>query len=182
MNIDPRQLERWSRDVEKNIDKLGRHVNELKKFQMHIEYEKQVEAAQQLTERLQANSRSYTHLIVAAGYAGFFGFWSMLRKGMPPWLYAMAGLLITISLVLFIGWEVTKMIWGSVHLNRVQKDLAAKPPSPEIIAQFQNALSAFERRSNRVWIWFLVPTIAFGLGAAMCLLAHFSWRLWAVFF
>jgi hypothetical protein len=181
MNIDPRQIERWSRHVEESINKLARNINVLNKFQMTVEYENQVEAAQHLIERLQSNLRTYTHLIVAAGYAGFFAFWSMLREGMPPWLYALAGLLITISLVLFIGWEVAKMIWGAIHLNRVQKNLVSKPPSPEIIAQLQNSLSAFERRANRLWIWFLVPTIAFGLAASMCLLAHFSWRLWSVF-
>src|SRR5438093_13698402 len=100
--IEPRQLERWSSDVTKRIDELGRHVNDLRRFQAEMNYEKQIESAHRLIERLQGHATSYTNLIIAAGYAGFFALWTTLYKNLPQWLYALSGLLIVLSLLFFL--------------------------------------------------------------------------------
>jgi hypothetical protein len=178
MNIDPNRLQRWSDDIAGRVNELGHHVNDLRKFKMIIEYEKQIESTQQLTERLQSNAMSYTNLIIVAGYAGFFTFWATLAKELPHWLYSLTGFLIMVSLLTFIGWEIFKMIWNAIYLNSIQKQLTAEPPSAATLKNFQAAISKFERSANRVWIWFLIPSVMFGLSAGLCLLGFFAWRIW----
>ncbi|KRA33799.1 hypothetical protein ASD68_12680 [Rhodanobacter sp. Root627] len=162
--------------MDKRTSDLGRRVANLQAFQAAVEYDKQIKTAQELTTRLQSNASAYTNLVMVAGYAGFFTFWATLSDKLPPWLYAVTGLLIIVSLLLFIGWEITKMIWSALHLNKVQRNLEGKP-GPEVLAQFQSSLQQFEKASNQVWVWFLVPTVVCGLSAGFCVLGFFVWRI-----
>lgn len=178
MDIDSRQLQRWSEDVARQINELGKHVNDLRQFQMHVEYDKQIESAQQLAEKLQSNAASYTNLIIVGGYAAFFTFWATLRGEMPSWLFATAGFLITSSLLIFISWEIGKMVWTSVHLNRIQQQLTSEAPSPDVLKKFQSESASFGRRMHRLWPWFMIPSVLLGLGAGLTLLGFFLYRLW----
>ena len=180
MDIDPHRLQTWSQQMEKRASDLGRRVANLQAFQAAVEYDKQIKAAQELTTQLQSNATAYTNLVLVAGYAGFFTFWATLSSKLPPWLYVVTGLLIIVSLLAFIGWEVTKMVWSALHLNKVQQDLSGKP-GPEVLAQFQSSLQRFAKASNRVWVWFLVPTVVCGFGAGLCVLGFFVWRIWRSF-
>lgn len=177
MNIDPQQLNRWSQNVEKNLNELTKHVNDLRKFQLTIEYKQQLQAAHDLISKLHSQSVSYTNLILVAGYAAFFTLWSQLNDKLPPFIFNLAGLLIVASLLCFISWEVTKMIWGNLSIRRVQKELDSAPPGPNTMAKFQEALTSFDKKSGKIWVWFLFPTIAFGVGAGLLLLGFFIWKL-----
>lgn len=177
MSIDPRQLERWSKNVENYLNELAKHVNDLRKFQITIDYERQLQAAHEFISKLHSQSVSYTNLILVAGYAAFFTFWSQLHDDLPPLIFNLVGLLIIASLLCFISWEVTKMIWGNLSIRRVQAELDGAKPGPTTMAKFQEALTSFDRRSGKIWVWFLVPTITFGAGAGLLLLGFFTWRL-----
>ncbi|MFU4332516.1 hypothetical protein ACM726_29895, partial [Pseudomonas aeruginosa] len=69
---------------------------------------------------------NYTNLILVAGYAGFFAFWSTLSEKVPTLLFSITGLLILISLVLFISWELIKMCWGALYMRKVDRILAGQ--------------------------------------------------------
>ena len=177
MNIDPQQLDSWSKNVEKSLNELVKHVNDLRRFQLTIDYKQQLQAAHDLISKLHSQSVSYTNLILIAGYAAFFTFWSQLNDELPPFIFSLAGLLIIASLLCFVSWEVTKMIWGNLSIRRVQAELNGAPPGPNTIAKFQEALTSFEQKSGKIWVWFLVPTICFGACAGLLLLGFFTWRL-----
>jgi hypothetical protein len=168
---------RWSSDMERYINHLIHEVNELHRFQMSVEHDKQIQAVLELMGRIQASHVSYTNLIIVAGYAAFFTFWSTLKNDLPGWLYAISGLLIVLSLLIFIAWEVTKMIWSAVSLRNIERRLTSRPPEADVIFKFQQEINAFERRINRLWIWFLVPTVTLGLASGLCLVAFFAWKL-----
>lgn len=176
--IDPRQLKNWSKQVESHLNELTREVNELRRFQASVDYERQVQAAQEFIERLQSNSVSYTNLILAAGYAGFFALWATLENDLPRWLHSLSAFLIVLSLLLFVAWEVTKMVGSAFHLRCFQQQLSAQPAGPDTIAKVQQALNEYDRRVGRLWVWFLIPTIVFGLAGGLCLLGFFTWRLY----
>ncbi|MBN0315103.1 hypothetical protein JTM73_33150, partial [Pseudomonas aeruginosa] len=72
----------------------------------------------QLNEKLMTQASNYTNLIMVAGYAGLFGLWSTLVGRLPQWLYALCGLLALLSLLLFVSWEIIKMVWGSLYVKR----------------------------------------------------------------
>jgi len=130
--MDSRLFDRWLNEINSHLNRLTKEVKELRQFQASVEYEKQVQAALELMGRMQASHASYTNLIIVAGYAAFFTFWSTLKNDLPKWLYAVSGLLIVLSLLVFIAWEVTKMIWGAFHLRKAEYQLTSRSPGPDI--------------------------------------------------
>jgi hypothetical protein len=181
MNIDERVLQRWSDDISRQINTLGREVEGLKQFQSDVQYDKQVQAALEITNRMQSGHAAYTNLVIAAGYAAYFTLWSTLKGDLPNWLYATSGLLITLSLLIFIAWEIAKMIWSAIAFRNIENRLASRAGSPEAITKWQQEILTFDRRVSRIWVWFLVPTIMFGLISSLCLIGFFAWRLWNTF-
>lgn len=169
--------ERWAQQVNDSINHLGQHMDQFQNFKNRYEMDKQIEAVQQLNDKLIAASVNYTNLILVAGYAGFFAFWSTLSGKVPTLLFSITGLLILTSLVLFISWELIKMCWGALHMRKVSRILAGQK-GPRVIAQYDAAQVDFQRRSNRVWVFFLIPTIITGLGAACGLIGYFAYDLW----
>ncbi|MCS5516384.1 hypothetical protein NWF32_19350 [Pseudomonas qingdaonensis] len=121
-----------------------------------------------MAEKQMTHSTSYTNLILVAGYAGYFAFWSTLVTKLPSWLYALSGLLALLSLLLFISWEVIKMTWGTVHLNRINKMIIKTVRGPNVLQIIDAASSLQNVRTNKLWLWFLVPTLIFGIGPGCC--------------
>jgi ferric-dicitrate binding protein FerR (iron transport regulator) len=181
MNIDERELRRWSDNVAKQMNILEREVIGLKQFQSDVQYDKQVQAALEITSRMQSGHAAYTNLVIAAGYAAYFTLWSTLKSDLPNRLYSLSGLMITLSLLIFMSWEITKMIWSAVAFHNIEKRLASRSASPEAVTKWQQEILSFDRQVSRVWIWFLVPTILFGLSSSLCLIGFFAWRLWGAF-
>ncbi|MBI4780641.1 MAG: hypothetical protein HY785_04895 [Oscillatoriophycideae cyanobacterium NC_groundwater_1537_Pr4_S-0.65um_50_18] len=175
--MDDRVIERWSREVAKNLEGLNREVNDLRRFQANVEYDKQVQTVLEIISRLQTSNASYTNLILAAGYAAFFAFWSTLKSDMPIKLYATSGLLMVLSLMFFIAWEIIKMIWTTLALRSIEGKLTSRPPEPDTMAKFQQEINAFDRRIGRLWIYFLFPTITCGITSGLCLVGFFVWKL-----
>ncbi|MGQ7817250.1 hypothetical protein ACUTAH_16550 [Metapseudomonas furukawaii] len=162
-----------------NFREVDRQMQRLQRFQQSYEVDKQIEAIQQLNEKIVSSSVNYTNFILAAGYAGFFAFWATLSERIPAGIYALTGLLILLSLVLFIGWEIIKMVWGAVHMRRISTLLAGQK-GPHIVAQYEAAYASYQQRTHAVWVFFLVPTVVTGLGAAFALIAFFARDLWKI--
>lgn len=167
------EWEQWCRDLHDVVDNLVKEVEEMKQEQL---VEKQISAYIQLNEKLMTNANAYTNLIMVAGYAGYFAFWSTLTGKIPMWLFNACGLAMTLSLTLFITWEIVKMIWGAKHMQATQAILA-KQPHANVISEFQKAFQEFSTRSQKVWLVFLVPTLASGITAACLLLGYFCLSL-----
>lgn len=166
-------LDRWCRDMHRVVDGLVKEVEEMKQEQI---VEKQISAFIQLNEKLMNNSNAYTNLIMVAGYAGYFAFWSILAGKIPTWLFNACGLAITLSLTLFITWEIVKMFWSAKHVRATQAILA-KRPHTNVISEFEKAFQEFSTRSQKLWLVFLVPTVFSGMTAASLLLGYFCLSL-----
>jgi hypothetical protein len=175
--MDDRLIERCLHEVARNLESLNTEVNDLRRFQANVEYDKQVQTALEMMSRLQTSNASYTNLILAAGYAAFFAFWSTLKSDMPTRLYAISGLLMVLSLMLFITWEIIKMIWTTLALRNVEGKLTSRSSEPDIMAKFQREINSFERQIGRLWIYFLLPTIICGIASGLCLVGFFVWKL-----
>lgn len=141
--------------------------------------DKQIEAIQQLNEKLLSHSMNYTNLVLVAGYAGFFAFWSTLTDKVPKWLFALSGFLILLSLTLFIVWEITKMVWQAIQMRTVSETLEGQR-GPHVVAQYEAAYATYQKKVTRVWVFFLVPTVVSGLGAALLLMGYFGLDLWTL--
>lgn len=166
-------LEEWYGQVARAIDRLNEDVQKMKNDQL---VDKQIEAFIQLNEKMMSNATNYTNLIMVAGYAGFFAFWSTLTGKIPAWWFSACGLLITLSLTLFISWELIKMFWSAKHMRRTQSILA-KSRKTNVIAEYEKAFQEFSEKSQKVWMLFLIPCVATGVLAAVMLIAFFCKEL-----
>lgn len=165
--------EQWCRGTQQVLEELVREVEQMKQDQV---VEKQISAFIQLNEKLLSNATAYTNLIMVAGYAGFFAFWSTLSGKIPAWLFNACGLAITLSLTLFITWEIVKMFWSAKHMRATQAILA-KRPHADVITEFERAFQEFNARTQKVWLVFLVPTVISGMTAASLLIGYFCLTL-----
>lgn len=120
---------------------------------------------------------AYTNLIMFGGYAGGFAIWNFTRDHLTERSEIWAALLLTISLMTFIFFEVFKMIISSKASFKKQA-LLTKAMPPE---QFFKALQDFEDQNNKkivtwiipIWIGSLVIAVPSALGAVGILLWSF---------
>lgn len=71
---------------------------------------------------------AYTSLIIGAGYASFFGLWSLVNKDLLPTIKIWSALLLCISVCFFVFFEVYKTVMTSYNVFKWKSrlDLASK--------------------------------------------------------
>ncbi|AZD78735.1 hypothetical protein [Pseudomonas chlororaphis] len=166
-------FEEWSDQIAKAVQTLNEDMLALK---VNNATEKQVEALIQLQEKQMTNQANYTNLIMVAGYAGYFAFWSTLVTKIPQWIFALCGLLMTLSLTLFITWEIIKAFWTGRYFHQVQEALG-KPRSSQTSSELQAVGAKFNAKGRRWWIWFFATSVITGLSAATVLIIYFAVEL-----
>ncbi len=117
---------------------------------------------------------TYTKLIMGLGYGGFFVVWSGTKAHLSPKLLVISALLVTVSLVLYIVFEVCQMMivsYLSIELtNTVNK------PSAEVSDALQTYRTKALRLNTRLGpIWKIVfpVSVLTGLGGAGILIYAF---------
>lgn len=95
-----------------------------------------------------SHAAAYTNLVLLGGYAGFFGLWQLAKDHLSRPQVLWSALLILISLVFFIAFEVTKSTVQSVAILKKAKVLesAGAKSNPE---QALAALQAFDQAYQR---------------------------------
>lgn len=172
----------WHEAMENAVNSVVNEINDIKQFQQDCERDKDIAMMMQMAEKQMTQATNYTNLIMVAGFAGYFAFWSTLVTKLPNWLYALSGLLALLSLLLFISWEVIKMTWGTVHLNRINKMITKTVRGPNFLKIIEAASSLHNVRINKLWLWFLVPNLIFGISAGLLLLGYFAVEVWKTVF
>jgi hypothetical protein len=79
-----------------------------------------------LFSTLYDKAAAYTNSIVIAGYAGFFGLWALTRRYFTRSIALTAALLITISLTIFVAFEIFKMISATLASMRRARAFASE--------------------------------------------------------
>jgi len=166
-------FEEWSDQITRSVQTLNEDVHALK---VNSATDKQVDALIHLQEKQMNHQASYTNLIMVAGYAGYFAFWSTLVTKLPQWIFALCGLLMTLSLTLFISWEIIKAFWTGRYLHQVQKILG-KPRGRQTLSEVQTLGSTFSAKGRRWWIWFFATSVITGISAASVLVIYFAVEL-----
>ena len=59
----------------------------------------------ELTKTISQETRRYSTLIMAIGYAGLFSIWNFTKEDLESWQVLSVGFLSIISLVIYIGFE-----------------------------------------------------------------------------
>ena len=166
---DPEQL---LREVMKNQEKLARKQNEIVQYINDDAYKKAVSVLKDIQTRAYDKTRSYTNFVIAAGYAGFFAFWKSAKDDLPKITMLSSGLLITISLCIFIGSEVYNMISNGLYFRKINQILRLNN-SENIINEIQKLEQEHEEKSYWFWFVLLVPTIITAILGALLLIGSF---------
>ncbi len=128
----------------------------------------QLDVVKEIFSAVYGKATSYTNLIIAAGYVGFFTLWGSIKKDLPEWAILWSGAFILISLLIFIGFEIYKMISGSLHMKSMSTQL--QNPSIHTLENIQREERKLALRSAKIWPFTLIPTVVFGMGAGLILL------------
>lgn len=64
-------------------------------------------------------AEAHIQVIVLAGYAAYFALWSAMAAELPAWALLASGALMTISVVVFVGWTVAGLIFAKFSTDRI---------------------------------------------------------------
>jgi Sec-independent protein secretion pathway component TatC len=106
------------------------------------------------------SSMYYTNIIIGGGYAAFFGVWGIIKDLLTNFDKVYSVLFMSASLLLFIIWEIIKMIYSSISFNKIGKALQK---TSDTFFQKMKQQEKTELFMMQLWPWFLIPTIVSGI-------------------
>lgn len=107
-----------------NLEKI---VKELSERALREDHEKRRLEVLKILSHLYDKAATYVNIIMAIGYAGFFAVWSNMKVYMSAFDMRISALCMVASVVLFVMWEVIKMIITSSSLHKLQDVINASP-------------------------------------------------------
>lgn len=145
------------------------------------EDEKKREAVDFLKELLAHNfdrASAYTNVVVAVGYAGLFGIWGLANDQLDTTARAWIALLLVISISVYVGFEIFKMIAFSLAMRGFVEVIAQlENPNPDDIVKARKKVTLDGRNIAvalfPIWQAALVIICAAAAGAAIILILNF---------
>jgi len=176
--MDERLVELQLRQQAEAIDKITKAMNEAAaSAQQKEELAAQRRVVDLMTEvhgKLIDRSAAYTNLMLLGGYAGIFTIWSGTRANLPPRANVAIAVAIGVSLAVFIGFEIYKMVINGVRILKTQTFLTETIP----LDQFNHRLEEFKKEEAKspfgyvkIWITTMIICISAVL-VALGLLAY----------
>lgn len=153
--------------------KLVEHINEIIKRQNLTGQVSLIEQQKQILSHIYQKAISYTNLIILAGYAGIFGIWQHVREILSRQTTIWVALLISCSLMIFVGYEVWKMITEALFIQRINKIIEENIAPEERLAVWQGVFTEYAKKQSKIWVYFLIPIVLFGFSAAFILFFQF---------
>ena len=166
--------------MEDLVKQLAQRAQEQHKKELLDEYDKRIEDMIKIVSALYDKAAAYANLIMAAGYAAFFAVWANMKALMSPAQMRISALAMTVSLIIFVSWELTKMIRTSLSLKK-QLDLANSEGEEfaKKFAEHQKEQRAVNVKFLAVWPYVLGAAIVPAVIAAGVLLYAFIGGLFA---
>jgi len=109
-----------------------------------------------MTSALFDKAAAYTSLIVVAGYAGMFSIWAFVSEFLSRAATIAVALLLALSLVVFVCYEIYKMILGATQMMGLSKLVNPPRSNVELLADFQTYEMERKRKSStprQIAIW-----------------------------
>jgi hypothetical protein len=163
--------------MEKNyIQEMQRALNISEKQNLKNQMDKEIEMKIQIISAAYDSASTYINLIIFAGYAGTFTLWSFTKDYLPELATIIIALMVGISLFLFCGWEIYKMIYTSISLRR-QTEIIFKglPPDKFFEAMDISKKDAIKQsiKLYRYWVFVLFFCVTLGFGGALLMFYNF---------
>ncbi len=124
------------------------------------EQERRIEILIRILSAVFDKALAYTNVILIAGYVAFFTVWGNVKSLLSPTEMRLTALSVTISLLVFVAWEVTKMILSSRNLKGLLEVVNSTPQDFDSkLRRQQERERRFNIRFLRFWPVVLVFTI-----------------------
>jgi len=137
-----------------------------------------LEAQKELLSTTFGQAQAYTNVVLAAGYAGYFGVWSFVRTDLGRGTMFASALLITISLGAFVLWEVIGMYMRNQVLIGLASVVANEAEFAARLADYKEKRQDQNIRLIPAWKIFLVVTVSTAVVAYFVMLTAFVHGLW----
>lgn len=126
----------------------------------------------QVQSSLYDSGAAYTNLISLGGYAGAFAIWSFVKADLSLRATLLIAILLGISLVAFVGWNVHQMIWIALQRFKYSAKLQGLS-GQDFINKYQQLEEATKTAAfgwlMRMWIVVLIIAISTALLAFLLL-------------
>jgi hypothetical protein len=138
------------------------------------EQEQMIETLIKIGSAQYDKAAAYANLIMAAAYAAFFAVWSNMKGLMSPSEMRLSALCMVVSLLVFVVWELTKMVLTSARMRGLAQ-LVQSPgfDFPAKLKQQQLADARFNLGVARAWPIALVASVVPGVCAGGILVWSF---------
>lgn len=143
-----------------------------------------------MTTALFDKSAAYTSLIIVAGYAGMFSIWAFVSDHLSKAATISVALLLGVSLVAFVTYEIYKMIYGATQMLGLSRLVNPPRPPTEFVRAFQEFEESRKRRSStpgQIFIWIIIMLIsvlsalsAVGILFYNLLATVIGWPVWPI--
>jgi hypothetical protein len=124
---------------------------------------------------------AYTTVIIFGGYASLFTIWSYTREHLPKITSYRVALLMGVSILCFVLFEVFKMLLVSRELLKVRELLVNRLSPSEFLEKREKLARESHNLTQKlvlpVWAIILVVTVLTGVGASVLLLSAFATEL-----
>lgn len=103
--------------------------------------------------------KQFNHAIIFAGFAGFFGLWAIVKGMIESITLSISVLLMLFSGVVFIGWEVYRMVYLTLRISRAANAVENPSNTNEAIEAADKAERDSVVRLMCYWPWVLGASI-----------------------
>lgn len=163
------------------INQHARAIDRLSNDILEIRRDKHADHYKGIVRSQLAESQRYGSVIVGVGFAGYFGLWSLVKSEVPAASHALSGLLIAISLCVYVGWEIYKMAASAFDAQEIERLLESNPEIDGMIngGPDRNLIPAVVelRQARLIKLWPMV--LAWTVGPAVLGACVMVWALTA---
>ena len=159
--------------VERNQSSLQSAMNQIIKDEDGEAREKYEEFMKELVSHQYSRLAAYSNIIILVGYAVFFTVWSALKNDLPELVIFSSVLLMTLSVMIFILFEIFKMFSAQKLFSKQLEIFETEPDLAIAVKSAENLSNEFNVKIFKIWGKIFKPTVAFGVIAGLIFIISF---------
>ncbi len=108
-------------------------------------------------DMLHSRAKDYTNTVCAIGYGGYFALLVYSRDLVRNEDFALSVILILISMLVFLFWEVIKMILNAMIVRQITLvQVAHESRRPTVFNNFQKKVTKWNERLQLYWVYVVI--------------------------
>jgi len=140
-----------------------------------------IQEQKNMLQESMTSAQAYTNIIMVVGYAALFTLWTQTKGTLTAASTLSAGILIAVSALFFVGWEV----FGMVVRSKINIALAKAVSDPfeyeRRMMNFRDDQQAFARRFYPIWAVVVSIAVVFAIAGFIVLLSGMLHGTWIEF-